>query len=234
MTCIIHYKGLKDYDDLSPTTTQAAKTISLAKLLHESSANRDHDKQCSSIPPDGLTNHHYHKKPCYNKFTRIVRGQQQQTTNSKSTLNQVSSKPSIKTRSKQKCSTKFDELPTSSKKKVKIATRQSRRRGTAAVATSSSRNKFVFGKECVLCEKYELRYKDKEREEVREYPLLLTLDDPAQNIREQQEKKRNKYNKLLEKLVLVDDLISAEFKQYHHVYLDFTREDRDRVQDSRK
>ena len=71
----------------------------------------------------------------------------------------------------------------------------------------------MFGKECVVCDKYELRYKNKDRDEIREYPLLLTLDGPAESILEML-KKKEKYKELKEKTILVNDLISAEFK-YH-------------------
>ena len=72
------------------------------------------------------------------------------------------SKSSVKTRSKRKSMTKFYELPiTTKKRKMQLATRQVRRRGSASPAPSSFRNKFVFGKDCIACDKFELRYKNK-------------------------------------------------------------------------
>ena len=61
-------------------------------------------------------------------------------------------KSSVKTRSKRKSTTKFHELPIKTKKrKTQQATRQVLRRGSTSLATSSSRNKFAFGKDCVVC-----------------------------------------------------------------------------------
>ena len=154
MTCILHYEGLQNYDELSPITAKTSDNILLAKTMHESSKDRDHEVQCNSIPLDGLTNCYYHKNPCYKKFVRITVKSKCKGPPKPSTKISI-----VKTRSKRNSSTKFEELPAPSKKNVKTqpATRKPRRRGTSTLATSSSRNKFVFGKECVLCEKYELR-----------------------------------------------------------------------------
>ncbi len=84
----------------------------------------------------------------------------------------------------------------------------------------------MFGKECVLCEKYELRYKNNDREEVREYPLSLTLDEPAKKIEDQLKTKEEKYSNLVQKLILVDDLIAAEFKYHDKCYKDLMTEER--------
>ena len=118
-------------------------------------------------------------------------------------------------------------MPITTKKfKTQPATRQVRRRGSASQATSSSRNKFVFGKYCVVCDKFELRYKNKDRGEIREYPLLLTLDAPAKAIVKMLEKKE-KYKELREKTILVTDLMSAEFKYHNKCRKELTRDNRD-------
>ena len=137
------------------------------------------------------------------------------------------SKSSVKTRSNRKSTTKFPEfLITIKKRKTQPATRQVRRRGSASLATSSSRNKFVFGKDCVVCDKFELRYKNKDRDEIGKYLLLLTLDAPAKAIVKML-KKKEKYKESREKTILVTDLISAEFKYHDKCRKELTRDDRD-------
>ena len=136
------------------------------------------------------------------------------------------SKSSVKTRSKRKSTTKFPEfLITTKKRKTQPATRQVRRRGSVSLATSSSRNKFVFGKDCVVCDKFELRYKNKDRDEIGKYLLLLTLDAPAKAIVKML-KKKEMYKESRENTILVTDLISAEFKSHDKCRKELTRDDR--------
>ena len=69
----------------------------------------------------------------------------------------------------------------------------------------------MFGEECLVCNKYELRYKNKDREEVREYPMLLTLDAPLEKIKKLLDKSE-KYKALHDKTESITNLIAAEFK----------------------
>ena len=236
MTCIIHYEGFRNYCELSQVTAKTAETILLAKSLHESSNDATHQKQCKSIPNYELTNYHYHFTPCYKKFCWVtVKSKSLSTSTSGETINTKTkqtcpiptSSVNVTTRSKRTSSTKFEEFIPPSKKKQTDPTprRQTRRRGSSTLATSTSRNEFVFGIECVLCGQYELRYKNKEREEVREYPLALTLDDPAKKVKERIAT-NEKYRELSQKLILVDDLISAEFKYHKRCYKELMMEDK--------
>lgn len=226
MTCIIHYEGLSNYDELSQVTAKTAEKILLAKSLHESSNDTTHEKQCKSIPNDELANHHYHKNPCYKRFCRVT-VKSKSLSISTSSQTRPTTSTNVKTRSKRTSSTKFEEFIPPSKKKQAGPTpkRQTRRRSSSTLATSTSRNEFVFGIECVLCGQYELRYKNKEREDVREYPLALTLDDPAKKVKERIAA-NEKYRQLSQKLILVDDLISAEFKYHKRCYKELMTEDK--------
>ena len=222
---------MQAYDGLSAVTKRIAERILLAKRMHDD-CDDDHTLQCEAIPSSDLTKCSFHRNPCYKKFVKIAEKSNEKSTEYPTTVSSKSSakasKSSISTRSKRKSTTKLQELPIPTKRlpKTEPAIRQVRRRGTSAVATSSSRNKFVFGKECVVCDKYELRYKNKDREEVREYPLLLTLDATAEKILIMLEKKE-KYNELKEKNGLLTDLISAEFKYHDRCRKDIMREDRE-------
>ena len=109
MTCIIHYEGLSNYDELSEVTTKTADKILLAKSLHQSSNDATHEKQCKSIPNDELTNYHYHKNPCYKKFCRITvkskssskpTPSETKVTESKQTRSKPTTSTNVKTRSK--------------------------------------------------------------------------------------------------------------------------------------
>ena len=158
--------------------------------------NTNHNAE--QIPADGLTTYYFHRNPCCKKFVKII--EKSKSTEALSKPGEKTSKSSVKTRSKRKSTTKFHELPiTTKKRKTQPATRQVRRRGSASLATSSSRNKFVSGKDCVGCDKFEFRYKNKDRDEIRECPLLLTLDS----------------------------LISAEFKYHDKCRKELTRDDKD-------
>lgn len=215
MTCIIHYEGQENYDeDLLSVTNKTAKKILLAKSMHQASESNDHKEQCKSINSEKLVGMLYHKKPCYNKFVRITRNSNIKLPPATSTKSSVSQPHIPTTRSKRKSNTKFDELPSTKRKKVnvEIKPRQSRR-SNSTLASSSSRNQFVFGEECVLCETFELRYKNSDREEVREYPQPLTLDMYGTKIKEQLQKKEE-YKHVADKVLPLNDLIAAEFK-YH-------------------
>ena len=84
----------------------------------------------------------------------------------------------------------------------------------------------MFVRDCVVRDKFELRYKNKDRHESQEYPLLLILDGPAKAIVKMLEKKE-KYKDLREKTILVTDLISAEFKYHDKCRKKLARDDRD-------
>ena len=84
----------------------------------------------------------------------------------------------------------------------------------------------MFGKDCVVCDKFELRYKNKDRDEIGKYLLLLTLDAPAKAIVKML-KKKEMYKESREKTILVTDLISAEFKYHDKCRKESTRDDRD-------
>ena len=69
------------------------------------------------------------------------------------------SSAAITTRSKRKSTTKLEELSFAPRKnKAEALTRQSRR-GNSTLAAEGLRNKFVFGKNCVLCDKFEIQYR---------------------------------------------------------------------------
>ena len=187
MTCIIHYDGLQKYDELSSVTEKTAEKILLAKRLQDDS-NDDHVTQCKGIPSGDLQRYSFHRNPCYKKFVWITVNSTNISTNNPT---RVSVRSSGKTRSTRKSSSKLHVLSSPKRKRQKLQspTRQVRCRDMPSVSTTLSRNKFVFGSDCVVCGKYELRYKNKDRDEVREYPLLLTLDGPAEKIRDMLQKK---------------------------------------------
>ena len=209
MTCMIHYEELRKYDDLFPVIAKISEKILRAKKLHEDKKD-EHEPQGEQIPTDGLTTYYFYRNPCYKKFVKII--EKSKSTEALSKPVEKTSKASVKTRSKRKSTTKFHDLPiTTKKRKTQPATRQVCRRGSAFLATSSFRNKLVFRKDCVVCNKFELRYKNKDRDEIREYPLMLKLDALAKAIVKMLEMKQ-KYKELREKTILVTDFISAEFK----------------------
>ena len=219
MNCIIHYEGHGKYDDPTPITAKTAERILLAKSMHEK--NQDHVEQCKSIPSEGLVNYSCHKNPCYKKFVRL-------TVKTKSnTASNLALKATLKTRAKRKSTTKLVELSTPSRKRKteKVQIRQTRQTASLALASSSSRNQYVFGKECSLCGIYELHYR-LDQVDIRELPLLLTLDIPADKVREQIFKK-DQYKELAEKLHLIDNLIAAEFKYHDRCRKELMREDRE-------
>ena len=222
MTCIVHYEGCEHYDEPSPISDKTAERILIAKSMHENSQETEHDKQCKAIPADELTKYSVHLNPCYKKFVRITTKDRGRDPSSAS----KGQSSTTTTRSSRKSTTKLEELSFAPrKKKAPAQTRQSRR-GTSTLATPESRNQFVFGKECVLCNKFELRYKDKNRGDVREYPLLVTLKIPAEKIREQIMKKQE-YKALAERVILLHDLIAAEFKYHEKCKRDLMRDERD-------
>ena len=63
MNCIIHYEGLRKYDDLSPVTAKISEKILRARKLHEDKKD-EHKPQCEQIPADGLTTYYFHRNPC--------------------------------------------------------------------------------------------------------------------------------------------------------------------------
>ena len=72
--CIVHYKGLNEYSELKPVSDQHAKRIMDAKLKREELKGDNHHKpQCDSIPAEITANHVIHSKPCYKKFTQILK-----------------------------------------------------------------------------------------------------------------------------------------------------------------
>ena len=71
-----------------------------------------------------------------------------------------------------------------------------------------SRNKYIYGPECVICKKYELVYK-KRNQKIRSYPNPVTLLNAAEKIKQcakDKEKYKDLYHEILDK-----DLIVAEF-----------------------
>ena len=87
------------------------------------------------------------------------------STEALSELVEKASKTSIKTRLKRINTTKFHELLITTKKpKMQPATSQVGHRRSAS--SLSSRNRFVFDKDCVVCDKFQLRYKNKDRNEI--------------------------------------------------------------------
>ena len=222
MTCIIHYEGQDKYDELSPITAKTAEKILLAKSMHENNQECDHTDQCKSIPMGRLVDCFYHKNPCYKKFVWVT-----VKNKSKSSSSLTFEKATANTRAKRKSSDKFVELPVPSKKSntEEVQVHQTRRKRSLALATSSSRNQHVFGRECVLCGSFELRYK-LNQVDIREYPLSLTLDIPAEKIKEQISKK-DRYKQLAEKIILIDDLIAAEFKYHDRCRKELMRDERE-------
>ena len=157
-----------------------------------------------------------HKVPCYKKFVRITENVEGLKSPNLPKPDMMIKSPASSTRSKQKLfepqvlstsKTKLHKQPVTPQPSYKL-------RSAVPVSTSSSRNKYVFGEECLVCNKYELRYKNKDREEVREYPMLLTLDAPLEKIK-----------KLLDKSEKsITNLIAAEFKYHDRCRKDLTRD----------
>ena len=184
MTCIIHYEGEKKYGELVQLTETTSKRVLLAKGFHESSDD-GHTLQCKTIPSDDLRKYMCHKVPCYKKFVRITENVEGLKSPNLPKPDMMIKSPASSTRSKKKL---FEPqvLSTTKKKlhKQPVTPQPSYKlRSAVPVSTSSSRNKYVFGEECLVCNKYELRYKNKDREEVREYPMLLTFDAPLEKIK---------------------------------------------------
>ena len=129
------------------------------------------------------------------------------STEALSELVEKASKTSIKTRLKRINTTKFHELLITTKKpKMQPATSQVGHRRSAS--SLSSRNRFVFDKDCVVCDKFQLRYKNKDRNEIWEYFLLLTFDAKAEALVKMLEKNK-KYKEFWERTALVIGLIKT-------------------------
>ena len=77
-----------------------------------------------------------------------------------------------------------------------------------SASSLSSRNRFVFDKDCVVCDKFQLRYKNKDRKEIWEYFLLLTFDAKAEALVKMLEKNK-KHNEFWERTALVIGLIKT-------------------------
>ena len=93
--------------------------------------------------------------------------------------------------SAKRCRTRSSKTPLSSpelpSKKQKTTLPQQRRQSSRCnndpSSSSKPRNRFVFPPECQVCGKYELRYKNSDRTDIREEPLLITLDACAEKNR---------------------------------------------------
>ena len=217
MSCIIHYVELPYEETLFPVSDTIKSKILLAKTAHIS--KQTHLDQCNSIP-EIITDSYFHRK-CYNKFVKIV---EKTATNLKTNENKSIAKH--ETRSKRTLST-LNELEPRKRQRVNLVKSVRRSNRSSELTQSTSRNKFVFGKNCVLCEKFELRYKNKNREDVREYPMNLTLDAAAQNLITAISTKE-KYKELRDRTQwCLEDLIAAEFKYHDRCRKELIREDRE-------
>ena len=99
-------------------------------------------------------------------------------------------------------------------------------RSSTTPSPSSSRNKFVYGRECGICNKYELVRK-KKGEKIRLYPQSITLLEAAHKIKEST-KMKDAYSDLC--LDIMDkDLIAAEFKCHHECRIELIRKEMETV-----
>ena len=80
-------------------------------------------------------------------------------------------------------------------------------RNIALLAKPSSPKELACEKKYVICVKKILRYKPKNKEDVWDFPLILTIDTPAENMLQKRDKKKE-----LHKKTTLTDIIAAEFK----------------------
>ena len=82
-------------------------------------------------------------------------------------------------------------------------------RSMSSPPPSTSRSRFVYGRECGICHKYELVQK-KKGEKIRSYPQHVTLEEAARKIKESA-KVKDTFSDLYLK-IKDQDLIAVEFK----------------------
>ena len=84
-----------------------------------------------------------------------------------------------------------------------------------------TRNEFVFGPNCAICNKYKLKYKQN-GESIVELPFPVSLKASEENIRKSLKAKMSEYEELYNKTIDLD-LIAAEFKYHNKCRKNLTR-----------
>ena len=73
--CIIHYKGLSNYSNLTQLSKTNKERILLAKAEREKLGGKHyHRDQCDGVPESFGENDYMHLEPCCKKFTLILAG----------------------------------------------------------------------------------------------------------------------------------------------------------------
>ena len=160
--------------ELIPLTDALINKIENAKVLHEGTDDSIFHAMLSFLPVELFAKRHCVHKACYDKFTCILH-----VTESQAEKVQAKSSSSRISRS---ASTIFNALPSSSSKTLtarssqEIPVRLSKR---ISSPPSETRNKFVYPKECTICNRYQIKI-----HRVKEEPNLLTEKSAAAAILE--------------------------------------------------
>jgi len=201
-----------------------------AKIEHEKLKD-EHITICQSIPVDlDITELWYHKTPCYKRFTRIVSEKSRQHITPQVKL---SKRKRTTTRSSGKSllegftPTKrprlsFTSPPSDQKTRLRSSSTNSISSSSSISVISptlSSRSQFVFGINCVICNKYILTYNRKKF-----YPQPVTLLEAAEKIKESA-KNKDKYSSLFTE-ICDKDLIAAEFKCHNRCRIELIRSEK--------
>ena len=169
MSCVIHHVSDRELE-LIPLTDALINKIENAKVLHEGTDDSIFCAMLSFLPVELFAKRHCVHKACYEKFTCILRV-------TKSQAEKVQAKSSF-SRISRSASTISNALPSSSSKTLtarssqEIPVRSSKR--ISSTPSSETRNKFVYPKECTICNRYQIKI-----HRVKEKPNLLTEKSAA-------------------------------------------------------
>lgn len=227
--CFIHYEGRSSYDEPVLVTEKTMKTILAAKKEHEKT-NDQHVQQCHSIPAENYLTYTYHRNPCYSTFTKILRKSKSTTCSTNDVKKRLSgtrtsNKKVLKglsplKRSSRKCAVPQQEL-TVEKKRLRSFSPASPSDSSSPLGSPVSRNKFLFGPECQICKKIELRSKESQTKGNRSLPVTVTTTDAALKIKESAETK-SEYRDMYYEIAAID-LIASEFKLHKECRKALTR-----------
>ena len=236
MECFIHYDDSNE-SELTQITEKTKNNVLISKTLHEEK-NDEHSTKLSNINLENC-NYYYHTN-CYKKYVKI---KELKDRKDKKVKSPIPSSIKIPSRSKRKRLSKglsppkrqreFQSPPPNYRLRSNDQSRSSCTTTSPNITspnndnTASTNNyrigspsKFIFGSECVICNKYELRYKINGTNH-REKPLNLTLITAADVIKESARKKP-KYIELWNRIIDVD-LVAAEFKYHDKCHKELTR-----------
>ena len=236
MSCIIHYERENNYDlQLTQITEKTSATILREKREHKKIDDAHFQQYCMIPNNEELRNDKYHLSPCYKKFTKILASK---TIDTKTISKRENRGPALKSKLKilnRSSSNKLlavlppvkrprnDDSAEDTAKPCNVSLRSSSSTFSSAPVSPLgpdkifqsaspvvlSRNKYIYGPECVICKKFDLVYR-KRNQKIRSYPNPATLLNAAEKIK-QCAKEKEKYTDLYHE-ILDKDLIAAEFK----------------------